>query len=1185
VTPRGAQTIAFANPGTQNFGTTPTLGATATSGLAVSFSSATTGVCTITSGGTLTFLVAGTCTIDADQAGDATYLPAPTVSQSFAVTPVAPGAPVIATATAGNGQATVSFGAPASSGGATITSYTVTSSPGGLTATGAAGPITVAGLNNGTAYTFTVTATNSAGTGAASAPSNSVIPSPAITLLPAALPNATTGGLYGAVFLASGGTGPYTFAVTSGALPAGLALASGGTLFGLPTAGGSFTFSITATDTSGFTGVQSYTLTVDPATIVVAPTSLAAATVAGAYNASVSASGGTAPYTFAVSAGALPAGLSLAGDGTLSGTPTAGGSFNFTVTATDSSTGGGPYTGSRAYSLSVGGPTIAVAPASLPATTAGSGYSQVLTASGCTAPYSFAVTLGALPAGLTLASDGTLSGTPSVSGAFAFTVTATDSSTGAGPYTATRGYTLTIGAPTITLAPATLPAATVGAAFSANFSASGGSAPYAYAVSAGALPAGMTLSSDGTLSGTPTAGGSFNATITVTDALGFGASGAYTLAVAAPVLSVGPATLPGATAGTAYAQQLTASGGTAPYTFALSAGTLPAGLALAADGSLSGTPKASGTFAFSVTATDASTGSGPYSATRAYTLAVAADPPVAVPDSATALAGTAVDIAVTANDSGRIDSISLATTPQHGSATVDGLVVRYAPAAGFAGEDSFAYVATGPGGTSAPATVAVTVHPVPVAVSRTAQAIAGVETSVDLADGASGGPFTGATLVALAPANAGVATVAAEGGTWVLRFTPDPAFGGEATARFTLDNAYATSAEAVITFQVQARPDPTRDAQVRGLVDAQVESTRRFAQAQLGNFRQRLEQLHGAGRHGGRFANGVTFTERQCAQATDHAAREACLHRGDAAQERARGAGGPSDMDVAQADAGSGGDKTQAVFGVWAGGMIRSGSFDGRGGSGTGFESDGLSVGVDFDLSPSFTLGAGLGYGRDDNRVGDAGSRLEGSARAFVAYASYHPWQHLFVDATLGYQQLDYDATRRLAGDAGTVRGRRDGDQWFASLAVGTDLQDGPLQFTPYARLDVARGSLDAYTESGHPFLALRYGAMDIDSTVGNLGLRLDYRRRAGWGWFTPQLRLEYQREFADAEASLIRYADLANGPVYTLTPSVFDRNRVVFGLGATLDSDGGWSTRIEYQAQAGGQRDEGVQVNLQKDF
>lgn len=88
----------------------------------------------------------------------------------------APGAPTIGTATAGDGQATVSFTAPASSGGADITSYTVTSDPGGITATGVGSPITVTGLTNGTSYTFTVTATNDIGTGAASAASNSVTP-------------------------------------------------------------------------------------------------------------------------------------------------------------------------------------------------------------------------------------------------------------------------------------------------------------------------------------------------------------------------------------------------------------------------------------------------------------------------------------------------------------------------------------------------------------------------------------------------------------------------------------------------------------------------------------------------------------------------------------------------------------------------------------------------------------------------------------------------------------------------------------------------------------------------------------------------------------------------------------------------------------------------------------------------
>ncbi len=189
VTPKASQTITFANPGAQNFGTTPTLTASAApSGLTVSFTSSTTGVCTITSGGALTFVTAGNCTINADQAGDGSYLAAAQVQQTFVVNAVVPGAPTIGTATAGDTQATVTFTAPASNGGATITGYTATSSPGGITGTCASSPCTATGLTNGQAYTFTVTATNSVGTSSASAASNSVTPQPGPAVVSVAVP-------------------------------------------------------------------------------------------------------------------------------------------------------------------------------------------------------------------------------------------------------------------------------------------------------------------------------------------------------------------------------------------------------------------------------------------------------------------------------------------------------------------------------------------------------------------------------------------------------------------------------------------------------------------------------------------------------------------------------------------------------------------------------------------------------------------------------------------------------------------------------------------------------------------------------------------------------------------------------------------------------------------------------------
>jgi len=270
VTPASSQTITFSNPGAQNFGTTPTLTATADSGLTPTFSSSTAGVCTISSGGVLNFATAGTCTINADQAGDGSYLPAARVSQSFTVIGLLPGAPVINSVTGGNARASVAFTAPVSDGGTAITHYTVTSTPGGIVETGTTSPIMVTGLTNGTAYTFTVVASNGTGAGAASAVSASVTPTPVtLSFSPASgvLDPAMAGEGYTQAISATGGSGTVTYSHTGGTVPDGVILnQTTGELTARPISAaaplGQYSFTITATDANGATGSATYTLEV-----------------------------------------------------------------------------------------------------------------------------------------------------------------------------------------------------------------------------------------------------------------------------------------------------------------------------------------------------------------------------------------------------------------------------------------------------------------------------------------------------------------------------------------------------------------------------------------------------------------------------------------------------------------------------------------------------------------------------------------------------------------------------------------------------------------------------------------------------------------------------------------------------------------------------------------------------------
>ncbi|TIQ37119.1 MAG: autotransporter domain-containing protein [Mesorhizobium sp.] len=1037
------------------------------------------------------------------------------------------------------------------------------------------------------ADSFTYTATNSAGT---SSPATVTITvgDPTITVIPSATLTTQVGVAYTQTFTASGGSAPYTLEVTG--LPAGLSqtgmTANSVTVSGTPTQAGTFNLTVSGSDSStGPVAIsQPFTLSVGAPTLSMTPAAGAlSASYGSAYSQQFTASGGTAPYNYAVSAGSLPTGLSLdAVSGLLSGTTIQTGLFTFSVRATDASTGAGaPFARTQNYVLQVSAPTITLAPATLPNATSASAYSATITASGGVAPYSFLLSAGTLPNGLSLDPAGVLSGSPTQSGNFSFTVQATDAHGQIG----TQTYTFTVATPSLALSPATIPSGTAGTAYSQAVTASGGNAPYSFAVTAGSLPAGLSLSSTGTLSGTPSVAGSFNFTVTATDSTG-GTPGtgsvAYTLVINAPTITLAPASLPAGQYGVAYNQTLTASGGTSPYGFAVTAGTLPPGISMSSAGAFSGTPTAVGTANFTVTATD----NLGFTGFKTYALTISNNPPVANPDTAETLDGHPVTVNVVGNDTGTITSIAISSAPSHGTATLSGTDIVYTPTASFVGPDSLQYTATGPGGTSTPATVTINVRPRPVPVAQTVTTVSGKAVVVDLTKDATGGPFTTASLVSVPPPSSGTTSLSG----FQMTFTPPTTFEGSATVTFTLSNAYATSGVTSITINVESRPDPTKDSEVMGILNAQTEATRRFVTSQIDNFQQRLETLHDNNdaqepTDGLAFAQGIALSfDSTCGDNELVAQGESC------GRSRASAQDGPFKSYMDDTTGGTPAGFGTGSFGhskvtIWTGGSINIGKREGE--DGYKFQTTGLSAGIDYRLSRAFAIGLGMGYGRDASDIGDNGSRSTGHAYTAGIYASYHPGRNFFIDGLLGYQWLSFDSRRYLTSGGGFVTGDRDGGQWFASVSAGAKYQVQDWQVTPYARLDVARASLDAFTEKGDPSSALHYGEQDIDTTTGNLGLTLAYKYPVSFGVISPQLRLEYQHDFQGDSAITMNYADMFGGPIYHTSIDGMGRDRFMLGLGVNVQTTQDFAVRLEYRGLFGsdGDSDNGFLVNLGKKF
>src|SRR5262245_59180333 len=260
------------------------------------------------------------------------------------------------------------------------------------------------------------------------------------------LPNGTLGMSYSQSLAATGGTPPYTWSVTTGAPPGGLALSPAGVLSGIPTRLAMTNFTVQVADSASRTATKQFALTIIPPPLSISTSSpLPNGTVGTAYSQTLAASGGVPPFMWSVTSGALPAGFNPLAPttGVISGTPTTAGTVSFTVHIRDDAS----QTATRQFALTIDPPPLTITTLSpLPNGTAGTQYSQSMAATGGTPQYTWSVTQGALPGGLTLSGGGVISGTPTA-GVGNFTVQVRDTAS----RTATKAFTITVISTTFTL--------------------------------------------------------------------------------------------------------------------------------------------------------------------------------------------------------------------------------------------------------------------------------------------------------------------------------------------------------------------------------------------------------------------------------------------------------------------------------------------------------------------------------------------------------------------------------------------------------------------------------------------------------------------------------------------------------------------------------------------------------------
>ena len=471
--------------------------------------------------------------------------------------------------------------------------------------------------------------------------------------------------------------------------------------------------------------------------------------------------------------------------------------------------------------------------------------------------------------------------------------------------------------------------------------------------------------------------------------------------------------------------------------------------------------------------------------------------------------------------------LEIAGAAKHGVASMNGGNLTYSPQIDFVGSDEVVIVARNAGLTLSTISIQILVKAgVTTAKNAKITVESGRTISFDLATLVSGPNYGKLSIQTTSTPLHG--RILLNGTT--LNYTANANFIGEDSVSFVASTIGGTSNSGELSITIIARPDPSKSASVNAIHDATTNIVRHFEQTQIEQF------------------NGRVF--------------EIASRQNNSSQQE-----------------GQPGESSCGTVGMWFSGLNSYGSYRGRDGS--KYTTMAYSAGADRCFaSPDTHIGFGVGYARDHNELPGVGANLTANANSAASYLTSKLIPNVRASFVFGLNQIGNNYQRNDETGVIPIYGQWKGNQFFSSSTVSGEFKLGPLQVSPYLKLDLSNLSLSPYDETGTSNYRLHYHQQSMKSQRKTLGFNSEMTIETKWGVLIPRFRIEIQRDAAKRETLKVNYAEFPDA-IYLIPANETDRRMGLMMLGADMNWKGGLVTNFNLTRTSANQNNQNNRINI----